>query len=580
MTLWSLINPYKKLIWLTLLFGWATLGMNIGLQSTSSYLIAKAATRPSTILLLWVPIVAVRLFGTGRGVVRYADRLTAHNLTLTWLRDLRVQVYEWVEPWTTQEWEAVHTGDLVMRASADVDTLQNLFIAVWEPVAVGVLALGIVVLVGQFLNWQLAWSLVLMLIVMGVVLSWSSHWLSRHLSASLVHRRARLSAAIVEAWHGAIDTISFNQAGRVLHDMHRMDSLWIRTKVALHRLSGLFQGLITFVTWAGLWVIVVFAIRLVDRHQLPAILLPVAALLTLASFELINGLPAAFQEWGEMTAARQRLGALHRHSPASFPSEAQELGRFPTIELHDVSVRYPPQETSALAHIHLRLDPGVHMALVGPNGSGKSTLIAVIAGLTDITGGQVTVDGREYNRPSSELIRRRLGVVNQTPHIFETTLEENLRLGRVDAPEDDLHQAITIAGLEPLIDTLPDGLATPLGSRGITLSGGEIKRIAVARMILKDAPILLLDEPAEGLDPDSARDVLSRLFTWAQGRTILWVTHHLSNLDLIDHVVIMDGGQIREQGPFSALRKHNPWVQSMIRHQRLVIPPMATGGSV
>lgn len=572
MRLWSLIESNKKLVWLTLLFGWATLGMNIGLQTTSSYLIAKAATRPSTILLLWVPIVAVRFFGTGRGIVRYADRVNAHHLTLAWLRDLRVQVYQWVEPWPQQRWGALHTGDLVMRLSADVDTLQNLFISVWEPLAVGLLALGIVVLVGQFLSWKLAWTLVLMLVVMGGLLSWLAQWSSQHLNTSLVQGRARLSTAIVEAWHGVVDAISFSQSDRVLADIEQMDRVWLRTKVTLHRWSGLIQGLMTFVTWAGLWVVVLLAIILVDHHQLPGILLPVAALLTLASFEIIAGLPGAFQEWGKITAARHRLRAL---APADLPDPPDltaPVRALPALVLRDVSVAYPSLPGLALAHINLQLDPGQHVALVGPNGSGKSTLIEVMAGLVDITAGEISLDGLVYDQRHGEAIRERLGVVNQKPHIFETTLEENLRLGRRDASPADLERAIALAGLGPLVESLPQRLATPMGSRGVTVSGGEIKRIAIARVVLKDAPILLLDEPTEGLDPESARSVLQRLFTWARNRTVLWVTHHLSNLDLIDQVIVMDEGQIREQGPFAHLRVRSPWIHTMMLRQHLVIP--------
>jgi ATP-binding cassette subfamily C protein CydC len=168
--------------------------------------------------------------------------------------------------------------------------------------------------------------------------------------------------------------------------------------------------------------------------------------------------------------------------------------------------------------------------------------------------------------------RRALGVVNQSPHIFDTTLDENLRIGQALASDESMAHAIAIAGLGPLIASLPQGLDTILGSRGVTLSGGEIKRIAIARIVLKDAPILLLDEPTEGLDPESARLVLSDLFAWAKGRALIWVTHHLSNLDLIDDIAVMDRGKICDHGTFAVLRQQSAWVQSMIRHQRIVIP--------
>ncbi len=358
MTLWSWIKNRKRLVGLTLLFGFATISMNLGLQSTSSYLIAKAATRPSTILLLWVPIVAVRFFGTGRGIVRYADRLAAHDLTLTWLRDLRVQVYQAIEPWHREQWSHTHTGDLVQRISADVDTLQNLLIAVGEPLVVGLLSLGMVLFIGSLLNPGLALIIVAMLILSGVALSWLSHIAAQQLSTTLVRGRAKLSTLLVDTWHGVIDIISFNQAHAVLQNMASLDTRWVQTKLRLHRQSGLFQGLITAVTWSGLWVVLVLAIRLVDLHQLHAILLPVAALLTLASFEIVTGLPAAFQSWGAINEARHRIDALSRTKELALPETPLWLSSSPTIAVHNLSVTYAQGMPSALSDVSLTLRPG------------------------------------------------------------------------------------------------------------------------------------------------------------------------------------------------------------------------------
>jgi len=564
------LKSYRKLIALSLLFGWATLAMNLGLQSTSSYLIAKAASRPSTILLLWVPIVAVRFFGTGRGILRYADRLASHNLTLQWLKTLRIKIYRAVEPHLAQDWANLHSGDLVMRISADVDSLQNLYIALWEPVLVGAMALLVVLAVGVMTDISVGLAIIVMLIVSGVLLSVLSASLADRYSRALVTLRSRMSVQFLETWHGLVDSLALNQQDQATARLVAADRGWQATKMRLHRLSGLFQGLSLLVSLLGLWLILVVAIRAVDHHTLAPILLAVIALLTLASFELINGLPAAFQQSGEIQSAQQRVQEMTLvPEPLAVPSNSAVVSAHPTIRLSNVIVQYDKTSSPALTGLSLTLLPNQHMAVIGANGSGKSTLIRVLSALTRIQSGRLDLDGTDLQTMPREDIRKFMGVVNQEPYIFATTLRENLLLARAGATDEALEEAIELSQLGALIASLPLGLDTPLDSRGTSLSGGEIKRVAIARVVLKSAPILLLDEPTEGLDPVSERQVLSNLFAWAAERSVLWVTHRLTNLSLVDTVAVIADGRVVDHGSPEMVMQSNALARRMMRYQLL-----------
>lgn len=557
MRLFKLTKSYKSLILMAFVFGAATVAMNLGLQSTSSYLIAKAAQHPGTILLLWTPIVAVRFFGTARAGFRYLDRYFSHDVTLRWLRDLKVHLYQAVEPRMGVLGRGYQSGDVLSRVGSDVDSLQNLLVSLYEPLAIGIIGLLMVLGIGLWLNPPIAISLTLMLALSGVALSWSAARVSQLSSQGLVDLRSRLSAALVQLLHGLSDIRALNLADRVEAHIDHLQERIQTAKRRLSRISGVYNGLSLFISWAGMWVVLQISIFEAERHQLQPVLVPVVALLALASFEIVSPLPAAFQEAGGLKRASQRIEEL-----AGLPDAPQNARRtrpaeeVPSVVLNDVSLDANHASRPILERVSVTLAPGRHVALMGPNGSGKSSLVNLITGLTPFTGGRVTLDHTDLGDWDPEAARRCFSVVNQFPHVFHSTLRANLLLASPNATERELHQAMQLAGMQPLMKTLPDGLDTMLGERGTTLSGGEIKRLAVARAILKNAPILLLDEPTEGLDPLSERSLMEGLMEWARQRSVLWITHGSTNLDLVDEVVILTGGRIIEQGSPQRIAKH------------------------
>ncbi|MCY0879923.1 MAG: thiol reductant ABC exporter subunit CydC [Firmicutes bacterium] len=570
MRFFKLTQAYRSLVIAALILGVLTAAMNLGLQSTSSYLIAKAAQHPSTILLLWVPIVAVRFFATARAGLRYLDRYVGHDVTLRWIRDLKTALYQALEPLSTAELKAHHSGDLLTRLGSDLESLQNLLVGFAEPLAVAMLGLGLVFLVGLLLNPWLAGLLILMLLLAGLVMSGGNWHLAHLASRQLVTLRAQLTARVVELIHGRTEILALNVADTVHRDIDQVEAQLDAAKRRLSRVSGVFTGVTVLITWGGMWLLLAVGIRAVHTGHLRPLLFPVLAMIALASFELVGGLGPAFRDAGSLTEAGRRVSELLASAPhqAPGPQRTARATSVPAVQFDRVSLVMGTPSQKILHDVTWELPPRRHVALVGPNGAGKSTLVQLTAGLLLPTDGAVRIDGTATTQWDPEALRQHIAVVPQFPYVFHATLRQNLCLADPQATDAMLTQALQDAGLGSWLEQLSQGLDTPLGERGTSLSGGEMKRVALARALLKDAPVLVLDEPTEGLDPVSERAVLARLFSRARSRTVLWITHSLANLDLVDEMAVLDQGRLVDQGPVGRLRTH-PLVQQLMRYQTL-----------
>ncbi|NMP21263.1 thiol reductant ABC exporter subunit CydC [Sulfobacillus harzensis] len=562
----QLIKSYRSLLVLAFLFGALTVGMNLGLMSTSSYLIAKAAQHPATILLLWTAIVAVRFFGTARAGFRYLDRYFAHDATLRWLRDLKTRIFAAIEPKTSDELKAYSSGDLLSRVGSDVDSLQNLLVGLYEPIIIAVVGLFMVFIIGALMNWHIALLLVLMLLIAGLVLSHAASRMARLSSRMLVDLRSALGSVLIQVLHGMTDIWALALTDKARADVGALQTQLTAAKHRLARTSGLFSGLALFTSLAGMWIVLVVAASAVTHHAMRPIVLPVFALLALASFEIVSGLPAAFQDASGLARAQSRVNTLIApSSAASSPGRVDRLSTVPRLSFENVTVTLGTEGKPVLRHIHWTLEPGVHTALIGPNGSGKSTLMNLTAGLLSAPSeGALTLDRTDFREWDRDAWASHFGVVNQFPYVFHATLLDNVRLARPSASPEEVSQALHMAGMGSVLAALPDGLDTVLGERGASLSGGEIKRLAMARVFLKNAPIVLLDEPTEGLDPVGERELMEAVMSWARERTVLWIAHSLTNLDLVDNAVILDAGGIVGRGTVEQMMTH-PIAEAILR---------------
>jgi thiol reductant ABC exporter CydC subunit len=512
----------------------------VGLMATAGYLISRAAERPA-VLSLTVAIVCVRFFALTRPLARYFERLASHDLALRVLARARVRVYERVEPLAPAQLEGYRRGDLLSRMVADVDSLQNLHLRGVGPPLVALVAGTVSVAVAAAFLPAAALVLVAGLLVGGVAVPAASGALGRRAGRLEAAARGELSAELVETVGGASELAVYGREAERLARLRQADRTLVRVARRAALADGAGDGLRLLVT--GMTVAGVLAVA-VSAHadgNLDRVLIAMLALLALASFEAIQPLSQAARELAETLAAGRRLLDLTDREPAiADPDTPAPLPAAPfAVALEGVRARYAPGEPPALAGVDLRLEPGRRIALVGRSGVGKTTVANLLVRFLDPEAGRVTLGGRDLREYRQEDVRRAIAVAGQDSHLFSTTIRENVGLGRVDADDDEIEDALRRARILDWVRSLPDGLDTLVGEEGRELSGGQRQRLVVARALLANAPVLVLDEPTAHLDPSTAERLIADVLDAAADRSVLLITHRSEGLDLLDEVVAL-----------------------------------------
>ncbi|HET9674979.1 MAG TPA: thiol reductant ABC exporter subunit CydC [Gaiellaceae bacterium] len=521
-----------------LLLGVCALAFAVALMTSAGYLISRAAEQPP-ILSLTVAIVAVRFFGLARPVARYFERLASHDHALRSLGRIRGRFYARIEPLAPTELESFRRGELLGRMVDDVDALQGLFVrALGPPLVALVVAAGCVAVTAVF-SPDAAVALAVGLLVGGVAVPALSSLVVGRAARRQAPARAELTAELVEAIRGADELAVYGRRDEIRSRVGRRS----RELARLGRRDALATGLgdALAILVAGLTVAAVLAIVITEREAglLDPVLVATLALLALASFDAVTPLPGAGRELSRTLVSGRRVLDLIDREP-TIVDPAEPVPRPPAhapIELERVIARYPGQPTSALSRLSLRLEPGERVALLGPAGSGKTTVTKLLLRFLDPVAGRVTVAGRDVREYRQSDVRRTFALAGQDSHVFHATIRANLALARPDATEADLWHALDRARLGDWVASLPGGLDTLVGEEGTELSGGERQRLTVARALLADSPVLLLDEPTAHLDAETAEELVRDVFTATRGKTVLLITHRPEGLELADRVL-------------------------------------------
>jgi thiol reductant ABC exporter CydC subunit len=547
------LKPFLGLVVLSVLLGAATIASGIGLLGTSAWLISAAALHPS-IAVLQVAIVGVRFFGLVRGVFRYLERLASHSTNFRLLAGLRVWFYRQVEPLAPAGLWQERSGDLLARAVSDIDTLENFYVrAVAPPLAAGVITLGMGLWVGRF-DPGLGLLLALFLLLTGAGGPLLLRALSRIPGRQVVARRARLQAELVDGIQGMADLLAFGADQAYLARAARLGEELAQAQARMGWVSGVQAGLAVLLPGLGLWAILAAAIPLVRSGKVSGVDLACLSLASLASFEAVLPLSQASQTLESCLAAARRLFDLASRRPAVVdPVEPLPAPQDFTLEVHNLTFAYAPGSPPVLEGVSLRLEPGQRIALVGPNGAGKSTLAHLLLRLWDYQHGDICLGGADLRRYRQEDVRAAISLITQSTYLFDATLRQNLRLAAPGAASERLEAAVQQAQLEAFIRSLPQGYETWVGEHGLRLSGGQRQRLAIARALLRSAPILVLDEPTSQLDPLTASEFLRLLMQVSPGRSLLLITHQLTGLEEMDEILVMDAGRIVQRGRHAVL---------------------------
>ena len=548
--LFTVLSPAKWSLVLALIFTFLTVFMNVGLLTVSAWLLASAALQPG-LTYLSLAIVGVRFFGVSRAVCRYFERYTSHRMAFQGLYGLRVWFYAHLEPLAPAILKRFGAGDMLGRIMGDIEVLQFFYLRTLIPPAAAI-ALTILVAYGvSTIDNSLVAPIVLAAFILGLVLPLVVYAHNKQSLTAIGPQQGEYKSLLSDTMDSLEDVISYGNEQLVYDRIQHMMSTVDANKGIIER--GMNLGNTLFL--GGVQITVVIVAILAANALTGAwasVMVAVAAIGTQAWFEALQPMIAAVHHGAESKVATSRLIALADEPvPVVEPNAPKPFNANREITFTDVSFGY---DAHRRIYEHLRLDikQGQSIAIVGASGSGKTTLFNMLERLYDYSG-SIHVGDVELKDISIDTWRNALGTITQDTYIFHASFEDNIRLARPDASEADLEYAIDCASLRSVVECLPDGIHTIVGSGGHGLSGGERQRVALARLFLRKPQVVLLDEPLEGLDQVTRKALHRDLMEYVQDKTCLYITHQLEGLEHMDRILFMDKGQIIEDGTYEEL---------------------------
>jgi ATP-binding cassette subfamily C protein CydC len=556
------------------LAGLVAAGAAVGLMALSGWFIAAAAVAglaPATAVLFnfFLPSIGVRLFAILRTAARYAERVCTHEATFRILESLRVWFYRRIEPLAPAGLWRFRSGDILNRIVSDIEALDNLYLRVLSPAAVALLvALLVCALLAAF-DGGIAVTTGLLLALAGIGVSAAAARAGVAAGSAIAAHSADLRVRLVEGLQGLAEIILFGAIAEHLDRTDQSQSDLIAAERRMAFIQGGATAAVSLLCGAAVLAALYVGSGLVagGRHSGAALVLIVFTVM--ASFETVVGLPAAAQFLSRTRAAGRRLLDVVESPPvvvfAASPPAAPD--GFDVV-FDGVSFRYRPELPRALDAVSLTIPQGRRVAVVGESGAGKSTLASLLTRFFDPETGAIRIGGRDIRTLGESDMRRAIVVLSQQSHLFSATIRENLLIAKRDAGEAELRAALAAARLIDFVDSLPDKLDTWVGDAGQLVSAGQARRLAAARAILRDAPIWVLDEPTEGLDRVTEAELVHSLLELTEGRTVLWITHRLVNLQQMDGIIVLERGRVVDLGTHAELLARNPryahWCARMI----------------
>ena len=517
---------------------------SVGLFATSAYLISKAALRPPAYSLT-LAIVGVRFFGLSRAVLRYFERYFSHKSTFTFLAEIRKFFYEKIEPKAPAILQKVRSTDLLARMVADVESLQNFFLRVVYPyfVMFWVLILAVIFL-GRF-SWSFSLILFLGFILAALVLPAIFSRKSKEFAQILPALRAKLSNGLGELILGYIDLKTSNSLKEKVLGIEKLSLKVSGTRQRAADLKAVTDSSVLFLSHLTGFGALILAVYLSYQGKLSGVLLALVVLVVQTSFEAVLPAAAARQYWEESKESAGRIFSIINEPPQV--NEGEGRTTLPTnysLEFKQVTLIYPGNVEPSLKGISFLLKEGQKLAVVGPSGSGKSSILKLLLRFYDYQG-EILLGGEELKTFLPAAVRTLFGVVSQESFLFNASLRENLLIAKPEATEEELLEVLKKVSLANF------DLSFAVGERGERLSGGERQRLLIARLLLKDAPIWLLDEPTTGLDVLTEKEVLRNIWELAEKKTVVYITHRFIGLEKMDEIFVLEQGEIAERGSFN-----------------------------
>lgn len=553
-----MMGPHKNWVLLGMVLGMATLLASIGLMTLSGWFISAAALAGASTLTArqfnyFTPGAGVRGFAIARTVGRYFERVTTHEATFRLLAGLRSWFYRCLEPLGPARLQQFRSADLLNRLIADIDALDNLYLRVLAP---SVIALLVSLLMLLFLALYSPW--IALVAAVGLLLAGVITPLIAHLAASEVGERQLMATAglrqhLIALVQGLSDLYIYGGVEQAVRRAADEEAALQRTQVRMSLLTGVTGAMIVFIGGATGLLALAMGVERVNDGRLEPAQLAMVLFCVLALFETVAPLPLAYQYLGKTRRAAARLQEVaDARSLIQYPAEDQGTAQAPgSFAFEQVCFRYTPSGARVLDQFSLQVSAGEKVLLLGHTGSGKSTLINLLARFYDPEEGQVLLGGQPVTAYTESTLRAQVSVLSQPVQLFAGTVADNLALADPEASPEQMTAVLAAVQLDAELGE--DPLSYEVGESGSRLSGGQRKRLALARALLRNAPVLLLDEPTEGLDAATEAAVVANVLQRYPDRTLLMISHHLQTAELFDRVVILDQGQVLEQGAPRAL---------------------------
>ncbi|WDY53514.1 heme ABC transporter ATP-binding protein/permease CydC [Vibrio fluvialis] len=554
--------PYLKLykkhwfgLTLGMLLAFVTLCASIGLLTLSGWFLSAAAVAGLTIARetfnYMLPGAFVRGFAMGRTAGRWGERVVSHNATFKLLTDLRIFFFEKLAPMIPGRVSNLRDADLLNRLVADIDAMDHVYLRLISPVTVGVL--GIAALTALLCWFDMALGLTLGSVLLVLLLVWPVMFykLGKRNGAELTQHKAEMRVATLDWLQGYSELTIFGAESRYRDAIYAAQEKLLANQKVNASFTGLASALLLL---ANGWTLVLMLWLAADgvNGQAPDPMIALVVFATMASVELLMPIAGAFQHLGQTLTSARRLNEIILSEPdVKFPSEeTRHSGQF-DISFENLTFNYSGGEQPALKDVSLTIPAGNKVAIVGQTGSGKSTLIQLLCRYWDAQQGDIRIAGTRLQEWKESDLRAAISVVSQRVDILNGSLRDNLIMAKPAANDNELSAMLERVGLSKLLEA--PGLDTWLGDGGRQLSGGEKRRIGIARALLHDGPILLLDEPTEGLDKQTEQQIMALFQSHFENKTVIFITHRLVELETMDAVCLIEQGEIVEHGSHQAL---------------------------
>ena len=533
------------------------LASSIGLLTTSGWFLAATSIAGlGTLFNFFYPSASVRGLAIGRTLFRYFEKLVTHDATFRILAKLRVQVFEKIIPLSPGVLNRYRNSDLLNRLVSDVDTLDSLYLRLIAPFITAIFVILAMCIGLSFVNAPLALGLGASLLLLVFVIPTVFYQLGKKFGDKLVHSRALYRTQFLEFIQAQAELLLFNAEDKLKDNMAKTEANWQADQQKETNLSGFSTALSLFLNGLIIAAMLWFSSQAEfgnDEYRMAFIALFTFA--ALASFEILMPLGSAFLHIGQVIASAERVTDIIEQQPLVTFNGKAEFDQNATIliEAKDLSFTYPERQNRALENLNLIIQKGKKVAILGKTGSGKSTLLQLLVRNYDANQGQLFLAGKPIADYAEDTLRSQFCFLTQRVHVFSDTLRQNLQFASaVNISDEKMIEVLNQVGLGKLLEQ-EQGLDIWLGDGGRPLSGGEQRRLGLARILLNDAPILLLDEPTEGLDRETERQILRLILAHAENKTLIMVTHRLTAIEQFDELCVIDEAKLIEKGTYTEL---------------------------